>query len=296
MKAPSSKLQAPSSVIIVFLLLFTAGCQKRIEKEKAQEAVSVKVAKVELQELDEVIEYVGNVRAQDEAVVFPKVSGKIIEKLKEDGSPVTKSEAIAYIDRDEVGLKFEKAPIESPLEGIIGRVFVDKGQHVLISTPIALVVSIDKVRINLDIPENYLPKLDLGQAAKVTVDAYPDKEFSGLVAKISPVLDEATRSSPIEITVDNPGHLLKPGMFAKTRLVIEEHKNIPVILKEALIGTEPQIFVFVIEENKAVLKKVTLGLRQGPYYEVKEGLKQGDLVVIMGQQRLYEGAQVITEE
>lgn len=283
-------------VILVFLPLFIIGCQKRIEKPRIQEAVPVKVARIELGELDEVIDYVGNIKAEDEAVVFPKVSGKIIEKLKEDGSPVAKAEAIAYIDRDEVGLKFQKAPVESPLDGIIGRVFVDKGEQVLSSTPIALVVSIDKVNIDLDIPEKYLPKLKLGQLAKITLDAYPDEVFSGLVTKISPVLDEATRSSPVEMTVDNARHLLKPGMFAKAALVIQEHKNIPIILKEALIGKEPQVYVFVVEEKKAVLKQVVLGLRQGPYFEVKDGLKQGDLVVIMGQQKLYEGAPVIVEE
>jgi multidrug efflux pump subunit AcrA (membrane-fusion protein) len=53
------------------------------------------------------------------------------------------------------------------------------------------------------------------------------------------------------------------------------------------MGKEPNLYVYVVEDNQAILKKVTLGLRQGPYYQVQEGLKEGDLVVIMGQQRLY---------
>jgi membrane fusion protein (multidrug efflux system) len=84
-------------------------------------------------------------------------------------------------------------------------------------------------------------------------------------------------------------------MFAKVRLILATHKNVPVILKEAIIGKEPDTYVYIVENNKAVLKKITLGIRQGPYYQVGEGLKQGDLVVIMGQQRLQDKALVSVE-
>jgi HlyD family secretion protein len=285
-----------SILILIFFLSLILGCQQKPEKEKTPEVIPVKVAGVKLSQLYEALEYVGNIKAQDEAIVYPKVSGKISEKVKQDSSPIEKGEVIAYIDRDEVGLKFEKSPVESPLTGIIGRVYVDIGENVTTQTPIALVVYMDKVKIGLDIPEKYLPRISLGQVAKITVDAYPQEEFSGEVTKISPVVDLATRTAPIQITVDNAGHRLRSGMFAKVRLILEVHKNIPVVLKEAIMGKEPNLYVYVIENKKAILRKVTLGIREGPYYEVKEGLKEGDLVVIMGQQRLYEGARVEPEE
>ena len=285
-----------SILILIFFLSLILGCQQKPEKEKTPEVIPVKVARVELRELYEALEYVGNISAQDEAIVYPKVSGKISEKVKQDGSPIEKDEVIAYIDRDEVGLKFEKSPVESPLTGIIGRVYVDIGENVTTQTPIALVVNMNKVKIDLGIPEKYLPRVSLGQVAKITVDAYPQEEFSGEVIKISPVVDLATRTAPIQITVDNPGHRLRSGMFAKVRLILEVHKNIPVVLKEAIMGKEPNLYVYVIENKQAILRKVNLGIREGPYYEVKEGLKEGDLVVIMGQQRLYEGARVEPEE
>ncbi len=279
-------------------VLFFSGCQNKPDAVKAgaaSEAIPVKAEKVILRDIFETLDYVGNIKAKDEVIVYPKVSGKIIQKVKEDGNTVEKNEAIAYIDRDEVGLKFEKAPVQSPLSGIIGRVYVDIGQNVDMQTPVALVVSMDKVKIDFDTPEKYLPRVSLGQQARINVDAYPQQEFLGQVSKISPVVDLTTRSAPVEITVDNPGHRLKSGMFAKVRLILEEHKNVPVILKEAVIGREPDLYVYVIENNRAVLKKITLGLREGPYYQVREGLKQGDIVVIMGQQRLRDNAQVSVE-
>ena len=283
-------------IIAVFMVLAVLGCQKAVKKQAANAIIPVKVSKIEFKDLEETVDYIGDIRAQEEAVIYSKVNGKIIEKVKEDGIPVNKGEAIAYIDRDEVGFKFEKAPVESPLTGIIGRVYVDIGENVTIQTPIALVVDMSRVKIDLDIPEKYYSKIALGQKAKVKVDAYPDEEFSGQVTKISPVVDLSTRAAPIEIAIDNPEGKLHSGMFSKVRLVLAEHKNVAVILKEAIMGKVPNLYVYVIENQKAVLRKITLGIRQGPYYEIRDGLGQGDLVVIVGQQKLYDGAQVITEE
>ncbi|MDP2940018.1 MAG: efflux RND transporter periplasmic adaptor subunit [Candidatus Omnitrophota bacterium] len=282
--------------ICFILVLFMVGCQERpFTKREDSDIVPVKAVQVRLQDIYEILEYVGNIKAKDEVVVFPKVSGKIIEKIKQDGASVVKGEAIAYIDRDEVGLKFEKAPVESPLTGIVGRIYVDIGSHVLPDTAVALVVNMDKVKINLDIPEKFLPLISLDKEAKIKVDAYIEQEFSGEVTKISPVVDLATRSAPVEIVVDNPDHLLKSGMFAKVKLIVQRHKDVPVILKEAIIGKAPDTYVYVIKDNKAILKKVSLGIHQGPYFEVKEGLKEEELVVIVGQQRLKDNAKVTVE-
>lgn len=284
------------TLILIFFFIFTTGCRQKEEKAKANNIIPVRVSVVRLETLSETIDYVGDIKAQDEAIVYPKVGGKIIEKVKTDGNSVNKGETIALIDRDEVGLKFEIAPVESPLSGIVGRVYVDIGQNVTAQTAVALVVNMDTARINLNIPEKYLHRISLNQEAKISVDAFPKDTFSGFVKKVSPVVDLTTRTAPVEITADNKDHRLSPGMFAKLSLVIQERKNIPAILKEAVMGHEPDLYVYIIENKKAVLKKVTLGIRQGPYYEVEEGLKEGDLVVIMGQQRLYEGAQVNIEE
>ena len=284
------------TIIVLVSGLILAGCAKKeTQNVQAPQTIPVKVQKVSLKDLSLILEYVGNIKAQDEVRVFPKVTGKIIEKVKEDGSAVVKGETLAYIDRDEVGLQFEKAPVITPIGGIVGRIYVDIGSSVTPQTPVALVVNMDKVKIDLDMPEKYLPKVSLDRKATINVDAYPDEESYGVITKISPVVDLATRTAPIEITIDNPEHRLKSGMFARVSLVIEEHRSVPVVLKEAVIGKEPETYIYTIERQKAVLKKVKLGLRQGEYLEVKEGLQVGDEVVIIGQQRLYEGVPVSIE-
>ena len=281
--------------LMICCLFLLSGCGVGSTKDKLPESIPVKVDKVKLQELYESLDYSGDIKAQDEAVIYPKVSGKIIEKVKEDGALINKGEAICYIDRDEVGLKFQKAPVESTLTGILGRVYVDIGENVTASTPVALVVNADKVKIGLDIPEKYLSKIVLGQEAKIIVDSCPLEKFIGNVTKISPVIDLSTRTAPVEIMIVNKEYRLKSGMFAKVQLVVEARNNVPVILREAIMGRDPDNYVFVVKDKKAILRKISLGIRQGPYFEVRQGLAESDLVVIMGQQLLSDGTNVEPE-
>lgn len=275
---------------------FCCGCGKQERSRAKDESLPVKIMRVRVEDINKTLDYVGNIKGQDEAVVYPKVSGKIIEKVKEEGSPVSKGEAIAYIDRDEVGLKFEKAPVESPLTGMVGRVYVDIGSSVTTQTQVALVADMSNAEIDLDIPEGYLPKLKVGQKAVIEVDAYPGAEFAGTVTNISPVVDLQTRTAPIEIVIENRDLRLQSGMFAKVNLIIEEHRGYPVILKEAVIGRVDPLYVYVVEDGRAELRKVRLGVRKGAYREVLEGLREGESVVIMGQQKLKDGAPVTAEE
>jgi HlyD family secretion protein len=85
-------------------------------------------------------------------------------------------------------------------------------------------------------------------------------------------------------------------MFAKVSLIIGESKAVPVVLKEAIMGKVPGAYVYVIENNKAILRNVKLGIRQDGYFEVIDGIKEGDAVVFMGQQRLRDGIDVKMEQ
>jgi multidrug efflux pump subunit AcrA (membrane-fusion protein) len=284
-------------IVVIAILFFVFSAWKEKKMAVKVEGVPVKVMKVELKDIDVALDYAGNIKGRDEALVYPKVGGKIIEMIKEDGSPVTKGDTILFIDRDEVGLEFEKAPVESPLTGLVGRIYVDLGTNVTPQTPVAMVVDMDKVKIDYDVPQKYLPMIFLDQEAKITVDAYPQDIFIGKVTKISPIVDLGTRTAPVEITIDNQGYRLRSGMFAKVSLVIEKHTAVPVILKEAVMGRDPDTYVFTVDaENIAHLNKVKLGIRQGAYYEVIDGVKENDLVAIMGQQKLRDKDPVEPQE
>lgn len=274
-------------------LLAAPGCAKKKAEVKAE--VPVRVVRVEERDIRRCLDYAANLAAQDEANVYPKVTGKILEKVKEDGARVAKGDVIAYVDRDEVGLKFEKAPVESPLAGVVGRVYVDRGASVTPQTPVALVVNMENMRVRLDVPEKYLPAVSVGQAAEMSVDAWPGQIFIGKIVKVSPVVDIATRTAPVEIWLANADARLKPGMFCRAKLVLEEKKNVPVVPKEAVMGKAPATFVYVVEKGVAKERAIRLGIRDGADYEVLEGIRQGDSVVVLGQQRLRDGLAVRLE-
>ena len=275
-----------------------AGCQKqdaRSKKAQGPEIIPVQAERIHVMDLKETLDYAATIKAQEEVAVFPKVSGKVVAKVKQDGAAVEKGEPLAFIDRDEVGLRFEHAPVESPIDGIVGRVFVDIGTHVMPQTAVALVVNMDEVAIDFNIPEKYLPQVSVGSVAEVTVDAYPNDTFTGAVSKISPVIDPLTRTAPCEIRVKNPDHRLKSGMFARVKLILKEYKAVPVVLKEAILGKQPGQYVYCIINNKAQMRTIRTGARSGEYFQVVEGLQKGDVVVILGQQRLFDGADVSFE-
>ncbi len=282
---------------LLVLFFLCSGCQPQVkEKKETEQIIPVRVVRAEKKVLRKVIEYVGNVRAQEEILVYPKVTGKVAEKIKEEAAVVEKGEAFLYLDRDEIGLTFAKAPVESPIRGIIGRIYVDQGSSVTPQTPVALIVNMEKVKIEVDIPEIYLPKIYRGQEARIAIDAYPTEQFVGIVYTVSPVLDVATRTAPIEIILANSDLAIKPGMFARAKIILEEQDPFPVILKESLLGSGEDAYVYVVQGQTAVKRKVKIGLIQDSFLSVLEGLAEDEPVVIMGQQRLFDGALVNVEE
>jgi multidrug efflux pump subunit AcrA (membrane-fusion protein) len=269
-----------------------AGCGKK--KEKAEEKVVpvVKAAAAQSRNLNETLFFVGDVKAQDEATVFSKVTGKLIENKVKEGDEVKKGDVIAMIDRDETGFKFEPSPVDSPLTGTVGRVYLDKGANVLITTPVAFVVDMTNVEVHLELVERYVPQVLEGQKAYVTVDAFPGRNFEGVVSKVSPVVDRQSRTAVIEITIPNHDRSLLSGMFAKIKLVTREHKDVCAVTSDAVLKEGDAEYVFVVEGNQAKKKKVLTGVKEGDHLEVKDGLNIGEQVVVWGQHGLEDGQEI----
>ncbi len=283
-------------ILIFTFCIFLSGCSPRIPQE---EAIKMPVRAIEVKKgvLKEILFYVGDIKAEDEVVVYPKVSGKIIEKVAKEGDLVKEGDILAYVDRDEVGFKFKKAPVESPIDGVLGRVYVDRGTSVSASIPIALIVNMDKVKVRIDAVERDLPKIKVGQRAEVRVDAYPEEIFVGSVEKVSPIVDLASRSAPIEIEIPNAEHRLNPGSFARIKILIKKRRGVLIIPRDAIIKEDSSNYVFVVKNNKAHKQKIETGLNEDNKFEVINGLSEGEFVVTMGNTRLEQGDLVeIVEE
>jgi len=266
--------------------------------------IPVEVAVVQEKQLQEILKFTGDIEGKDQVHVYPKVTGKLIEYKVQEGARVEKQDVIALIDRDVTGFKFEPAPVEAPISGVAAKTYLDQGDSVSPQVPIAVVADMDEVKIKIEIVEVDYPKVKIEQTAKVTVDAYPDKEFEGKLSKLSALVNPNTRTATAEITIANPGHLLVPGMFARISLLVGEHEAL-VVPRDAILrlpGTGVY-YCFKVEGNQAKKALIELGMRENNWQEinpvrkefsngVKEGLKEGDLVILSGQGILKTGVAV----
>ncbi len=150
----------------------------------------------------------------------------------------------------------------------------------------------DRVKVKIDVVERDLPKIKIGQEAKIRMDAYPEQIFKGKIWKISPVVDLKSRTAPIEILVPNLKHLLKPGMFARVEITTKESKDTLIIPRDALMKEEDSTFVFVVKDNQALRKEVTTRMRQENLVEIKDNLNVGEEVIVMGKTRVADGTKV----
>lgn len=290
--------------LVIFLLIIAGMFFKRLFfnkpperpasfKRGAVEKITVKVEKVRREDLDFILFYSGSLKAKDEALVYPKVSGKLSAYLVSEGDRIEKDKTIALIDRDETGLKYELAKVDSPLSGVIGRTFLDRGAAVVSqATAVALVVDMEQMIVRLNIPEQDLPYIKKGLIAELKVDAYPDAYFTGEVSKVSEVMDSQTRTLPAEIRIPNAEHRLKSGMYARIKIFAGKHTGSLVILQDGLVKEDTLIYVYTVEDSTARKVKVMPGIYQENRVEILEGLKEGQRIIVFGHQGLKDGSEV----
>ncbi|MFH1132664.1 MAG: efflux RND transporter periplasmic adaptor subunit [Pseudomonadota bacterium] len=193
------------------------------------------------------------------------------------------------------------ASIRSPIDGVVGRRFLSKGDLALPSLPVFTVVQMDRVELYLEAPEKHLAFIKKGMTAVIRVARYSPKRFLGEVVRVSPVIDRTTRTARITVFAENKERLLMPGMLARVQLELERRENVVVVPYSSLIietgtGGEVAYRVFVVEQNKAVERSVSLGIVQGGKVEIREGLAFGETLVTRGQHLLKkERAVEITE-
>ncbi|MBI5240245.1 MAG: efflux RND transporter periplasmic adaptor subunit [Elusimicrobia bacterium] len=277
--------------VILALLPLASGCGKKKDAAERLDTFPVKTAPAQVRDLEETIILVGSIKAKAEATLFSRVPGKLQENLLKEGEPVRKGQAVALVERDEVGVRFEPAPVPSTLDGTVARIYLDRGENVTLQTPVALVVDLSGIIVQAEVPERYAARAAAGQAVRVQVEAYPDRAFTGRVSKVSPVVDPATRSTFIEARLDNPAGKLRSGMFGEVTLVTGSRSGVLAVPKDALTdGSGPA--VFVIEGGKARKREVELGLQGDRFLEVRRGLKPGEKVAVFGLYGLKDGSSV----
>ena len=184
--------------------------------------------------------------------------------------------------------------ITSPVDGFIGKRNVDPGAMVSTNIAVASVVDISRLKLVVNVVEKDLRMVNAGDVGVVEVDAYPGETFNGRIARVAPVLDPATRTASIEIEIPNPGYRLKPGMYARISLTVEERKNVLVAPKIAVIDFESKRGVWVpTEDARAKFVPVQLGIEGTDTIEIVSGLKEGDSFITTGASAVRNNDQLV---
>jgi RND family efflux transporter MFP subunit len=184
--------------------------------------------------------------------------------------------------------------ITSPVDGFVGKRNVDPGAMVNTNTAIASVVDISRLKLVVNVVEKDLRMVTAGDIGIVEVDAYPGEKFNGRIARVAPVLDPATRTASIEIEVPNGDKRLKPGMYARISLTVEERKNALVAPKNAVIDFENKRGVWMPNDQKrATFVPVTLGIEGTNDIEILAGLNEGDRFVTTGAAAVRNNDQLV---
>ena len=194
-------------------------------------------------------------------------------------------------------LQLNEAQIVAPFAGYVEKRLVDPGALVNSGTPIATIVQISPVKVLVPVVEKDYPKVSAGQDARVSVDAFPGEVFHGKVVRKTPVLSQETRTGEVEIEVKNPVGRLKPGMFAKVELSLNQRRNVMLIPEGALVKAAASYGVFRVRSSKgkasiAELVPVQSGARHEGNIEVQGKLEAGDSVVTLGSNLLKDGQRV----
>lgn len=188
-------------------------------------------------------------------------------------------------------VKLDYLTIRAPFNGVLGFKQISAGAYVKAGDSITTIDDLSVIKVDFAVPERYLARLSAGQKVVASTVAYQDEQFSGEVISIASRLDSATRTIQVRAAIDNSAQKLRPGMLIKIQL---ERANMLALQvpESSVIPIENSHFVYVVENEKAVKKRIIIGKRQPGKVEVLEGLTEGEQVVVAGALKLRPGSNV----
>ena len=283
----------------------------------------VETAHASVVSLPSQIETVGSLRASESVVMKPEVAGRIqlaqadlneaaanldnskrafgragelanrqlIARSEYDTSRATL--AVNQARAASMRTRIDKTRIRAPFAGLVGLRDVSVGDYVDIGAKLVDLVRLDPMQVDFRVPEIQLGNIAVGQAVKLDVDAFPGRDFDGEIIAIDPMIDPAGRSVQVRARIANTDGTLRPGLFARLRVVLGTNPRALVIPEQAIWPEGDQKKVFRVDGGVVKLVPVKLGTRLPGQVEILDGLKAGDEVVTAGQLKLHEGMKVM---
>ena len=291
------------AIIVIVLVIFRAKAvlERSAQQETKAEKIipAVQVEPVKKGSLNLSLGFGGDIKGEEEVDIYPKATGKLAGLKVNEGDRVKKDQVLALVDRDVDGVKFEMVEVKSPIDGVVGIVYLDEGSSVSppdpapnMGTPLIRVINMERVKVVIDVTEEDLGKISRGQKAEIRIDAYPEKTFTGTVSLISPLVSQLTRTASVEITIPNPQYLLKPGMYAQANLNLGSKEGIILVPTHTILNESGKKKVYLLSAGKALPRLVQTGTSQQGWTEITDGLSENDSLIVAGQHLVKAGEPV----
>jgi membrane fusion protein (multidrug efflux system) len=198
---------------------------------------------------------------------------------------------------DEVVRELERTTVVAPVSGILNRLPMEVGEYAGPGDVVAEIVVMDRVKVVVDIPERDVHFLKVGDAVTIVAVSPAERQLTGRITYMNAVADPGTRTTRIEVLVDNYGHLLRSGQIVRARLTRRVLRDVIMIPLGSVIPLERGRAVYVVRDGKAERRDVELGLIKGRDVQVLSGLAAGDELIVEGQRYVGPGQPVrVVEE
>ena len=190
----------------------------------------------------------------------------------------------------ELSLKYTS--IKTPISGVVAERKVKVGNMVLQNQNIFRVSGLDPIIAVLHVPERQLERMKAGQRSVLHIDALGGTNFEGYIKRISPIVDSRTGTVKVTIEVKDSTGRVRPGMFARVKIVYNVHAGTTLAPKDGIIDEDRESTVFVVQDSTVYKRSVVIGYTNTTYVEILEGLMPGDTIVTTGKGSLKDSTKV----
>jgi multidrug efflux pump subunit AcrA (membrane-fusion protein) len=219
----------------------------------------------------------------------------LIHQAQQNYAAVANSQAA--VDAAQTNLSLAKrnltyTVVKAPMAGHVVERPADIGEYISPQQKVATIVSLNPLRVRIDVPEQAIPQIRVGESVSVTVAAYTDRSFAGRVARISPSVTATSRTMTVEADVQNPGGELKPGQFATVRILLPQSAAALLVPQRALRTISGATYVFVIKNGFAQQRLVQTGQNEADLVEIRSGIAADEVVATSNVDQLSDGVAV----
>ena len=219
----------------------------------------------------------------------------LIHQAQQNYAAVANSQAA--VDAAQTNLSLAKrnltyTSVTAPMSGYISDRPADVGEYISPQQKVATIVSLNPLRLRIDVPEQAIPQIRVGESVSVSVAAYPDRNFAGHVARVSPSVNSASRTLTVEAEVQNPNAELKPGQFATVRVLLPQSEAAVMVPQRALRTISGSTYVYVLKNGFAQQRLVQTGQTEGDLIEIKSGISADEVVATSNVDQLGDGMAV----